>query len=371
MIKLAFQRLFFNKISSLVTIFTVMITVLVFLLLNSSLEDYKDRLTARTNNDLLIAGSRGSGADLIMKALYFRNVEQQTFKFDYLNGILKDAQAAPMFIQYSAQGFPVCSTSLDYFNLRSLEVEHGNLFTKLGDCLLGAEVAKKLNLTVGDSLLSDPDNVFDPAGSIPVKLKVKGILKRSSTPDDNAVFTSLKTGWTMHGLGHAHPEEEDSPSLKISFLEITDETMKTFHFHGDMEDYPLTAILLKPKSASSRAFLYGESSVTTSFAVIDPKEGLSGFLDMLFHIDKLFLIILVLIVVAIFLLYLLVFFLSLRLRRQEKNLFDRLGFEKAFFSRLVATEWFILLNVGINGGLILNIILNPVYKEIFDSILRG
>ena len=371
MIKIALKRLLFAKISSTITILTLMITVIVFLLLNSSLEDYGDRLTVRTDNDLLVAGSKGSGVDLIMKSLYFRTSDHPTIEYSNLEKVRKMAHAAPLFIHYKAQGLPVCSTSIEYFAIRSLEIQNGTMFTKLGDCLLGAAAAEKLQVKVGDYVISDPDNVFNPAGSVPLKLKVKGILKRTSTPDDNLVFTSLKTGWTMHGLGHEHPEDEEKPGLKLSYLEITDDTMKTFHFHGKMAEYPLPAILLKPKSAESRAHLLGESSTSSSFAVINPKEGLSGFLDMLFHLDKLFLIILVMVIIVIALLNLLVFSLNLRLRQREKTLFDKLGFEKAFFSRLVATEWFILINIGFNGGILLNTILNPIFKELFDSILRG
>ena len=371
MIKLAFKRLLFSRVSSLVTLITLMVTVVVFLLLNSSLKDYGDRLTVRTDNDLLIAGSRGSGVDLIMKSLYFRDSEQSTVKNIYLEAVREHADAAPLFIQYRAKGFPVCSTSTEYFKLRELEVEHGSMFTKLGDCLLGADVAQELKLKVGDSLISDPDNVFNPAGSIPVKLIIKGVLRKTSTPDDKAVFTSLKTGWTIHGLGHAHPEEQEGPDLKASFLEITDETMKTFHFHGNIDEYPLTAILLRPKSDKDRAFLFGKSSISPDLAVLNPKEGLKGFLDMLFHLDKLFLIILILVVLVISLLILLVLFFNLRLRQKEKKLFDDLGFEKAFFSRLVAAEWIILLFIGIGGGVLLNTLLNPFFKQIFDSILRG
>ena len=371
MIKLAIRRLLFAKSSSLLTIFTVMVTVIVFLLLNSSLKNYGDRLIVRADNDLLIAGSQGSGVDLIMKSLYFRKAEQSTLKHSHLETVRKYAYAAPLFIHYKAQGLPVCCTSTEYFALRSLDVESGSLFVRLGDCVLGAEAAEKLKLKVGDFLISDPENVFNPAGSVPLKLNVKGILKKTSTPDDIAVFTSLKTGWTMHGLGHEHPEELEEPALNLSFLEITEESMKTFHFHGKMADYPLTSVLLKPKSEKARAYLFGESATSSEFTIVSPKEGLSGFLDMLFHLDKLFLIILVLILIVILLLNLMIVSLNLRLRQQEKSLFDKLGFEKAFFSRLVATEWFIILNIGVNGGFILNTILNPLFRELFDSIMRG
>ena len=371
MLKLAVRRIFHSRLSSLVTIFTVALTVIIFLMLNSSLKSYGARLTERTDNPLLIAGSRGSGVDLIMKSLYFRKSEQPFINNIYIEAVKEHAEAAPLFIEYTAKNYPVCSTSTEYFDLRELKIDQGSMFTKLGDCILGAKTAAELKLKPGEFLISDPKNVFNPAGSIPLKMRISGILKATGSPDDSVIFTGLKTGWTMHGLGHAHPPEQKGPDLKQSYIEINEETLKTFHFHGDEDEYPLTSILLKPKSAKDEAFLLGKSAVSPDLAVTHPGQGLKGFLKMLFHLDKLFLIVLVLVLSVIILLLLLIFFLNLRLRRKEKSLFDRLGFEKVFFARLAAAEWIILLACGILFGWAGSVIFNPLLKQLFDSILRG
>ena len=371
MLKLAVKRIFHARISSLVTVIAVALTVIIFLMLNSSLKSYGERLTERTDNPLLIAGSRGSGVDLTMKSLYFRLSEQPFIKNIYIQAVREHAQAAPLFIEYTAENYPVCSTSTEYFDMRDLEIADGKMFTKLGHCILGAKTAAELNLKPGDFIISDPDNVFNPAGSIPVKMLITGVLKETGTPDDSAVFTDLKTGWTIHGLGHAHNPDVEGPDLKQSFVEINEETLKTFHFHGNEEEYPLTAILLEPKSPKDKAFLLGKSAVSPDLAVTDPGIGLKSFLKMLFHLDKLFLIILVMIVSVIAILLLLIFFLNLRLRKKEKSLLDRLGFEADYFARLAAAEWIILLFCGILCGWAGSVILNPVLQRLFDTILRG
>jgi putative ABC transport system permease protein len=371
MFKLAFKRILKNKVSSFVTLFSIALTVVIFLILNTSLDDYGKRLTARTDAPLLVAGSRGSGVDLIMKSLYFRKSESVSVKYIYNQAVNENATSAPLFIQYTAKQFPICSTSLNYFELRDLSFSAGGAFTKLGDCVLGADVANKLQLRVGDKVITDPDNVFNPAGSLPLEMKIKGILARASSPDDGVIFTSLKTGWTIHGLGHAHPEETDKPDLSVQYIELNEDTLNTFHFHGDQDEYPLTAILLKPNSPQDEAFLLGQSAVSPELAILNPKEGLQSFLKMLFQLDSLFLIILVLILAAISILLTLVFILNLRLRRNEKEIFDRLGMERMFFARLVSAEWLIYLTAGILLGILTTTLLNPLFKQLFDMILRG
>ena len=38
------------------------------------------------------------------------------------------------------------------------------------------------------------------------KLNITGVLQRSHTPDDHAVFVDLKTAWVIEGLGHGHED---------------------------------------------------------------------------------------------------------------------------------------------------------------------
>ena len=74
-----------------------------------------------------------------------------------------------------------------------------------------AEVARELELRPGDSIISSPENAFDLAGVYPLKMKVTGILEKSHTSDDLAVFVDLKTAWVIQGLGHGHERAARDP----------------------------------------------------------------------------------------------------------------------------------------------------------------
>src|SRR5208282_2098714 len=98
----------------------------------------------------------------------------------------------PILQKHAARGFPIVGTSLEYFGFRRLHVARGEGLTRVGDCLLGAAVAEKLALKPGDKLPSDPENVFDLAGSYPVNMVVKGLLAPTGAADDGAIFTDYK-----------------------------------------------------------------------------------------------------------------------------------------------------------------------------------
>ena len=132
---------------------------------------------------------------------------------------------------------------------------------------------RQLNLNIGDSILSSPENLFDLAGVYPLKMKVTGILKKTNSVDDKAVFVDLKTTWVIQGLGHGHQDvktinnESDvlsrsekliTTSTKIKqYTEINLDNLESFHFHGDPSIYPLTAIIAVPQDDKSATILTG------------------------------------------------------------------------------------------------------------------
>lgn len=371
MITLALKKIIRNKLISLVTLAAIILSTLLFLLLNNSLKDYSNRVTARAKGDILVAGPKFSGIDLVLKALYFRQIDTPDFKYRYVEHYRELATAVPVYYQYNAKGFPVCGTTLDYFKIRELTCKKGRFFTNLGECIIGFELAEKLNLKVDDFLITDPNNFLNPAGNLPLKMKICGILEKNNPQDDNAVFCNLKTAWTIHGLGHTHAESLPGPDYSSNFVEITPESLKDFHFHGNQSDYPLTALLLKPGSPKEQALMLAQSAVSNEVAVLKPQQGLTGFINMLFHLDTLFAFALCLTLIVIFTLFLLTFYLSLKLRMNEKELLDSLGAQKGFFARQVMLEWIIKLTIGISLGVIIFFALTPLINELLNKLIRN
>jgi putative ABC transport system permease protein len=138
-----------------------------------------------------------------------------------------------------------------------LNPKQGGLFALLGECVVGSQVADELGLAPGDQLLTDRENILDIAGLYPLKMNVVGVLAPSRTADDQAVFIDLKTAWVIQGLGHGHQDlsqetdeskllSRDEKSIVASaavlpYTEITESNLDSFHFHGELDEFPLTS----------------------------------------------------------------------------------------------------------------------------------
>jgi putative ABC transport system permease protein len=362
---LALRYLRFNKTKTLILVFSVAVAVFLPLAVNLLVHDYQRDLLARAGTTPLVAGAPGSRLDLILHALYFRGKPAHDLTMGDVDSINASGLALgiPIIEKHTARGFPIVGTSLEYFDFRELRLASGAALTRLGDCVLGAAAAEKLKLKPGDKLMSDPENVFDLAGSYPVNLRVKGILAPAGTADDGAVLVDVKTEWLILGIMHGHQEAATAdPSLLISrdatnvtasaamlpFQEVTASNVTLFHMHGDPATFPISAILAAPRDPKSAAILRGRYQDPKSLVqLLVPKTVVAETLDLVFRVKRFFDAQALLVGVATALLLSLVVLLSLRLRRGEMETMFKIGCARMTIIWLLATEILIVVLAGI------------------------
>jgi putative ABC transport system permease protein len=326
------------------------------------LDESEHQLMSRAEVTPLIVGAKGSALDLVMNTLYFDDELPEFINMDAAERVSESALGLPIpvYIRFRARGFPIIGTTLDYLKARSLAVVEGRSLAVLGDCVVGAKVAAALDLSPDASIISSPESLFDLAGVYPLKMKVVGVLGANHTSDDLGIFVDLKTSWVIQGLGHGHQdvtqltdttliyERTDrnvtaTPKL-FHFNEITEENLNTFHFHGDLTDYPITAVIVIPKDPKSETLLRGRYlSKEERHQIIKPTEVIDGLLQNIFRIKNVLDAVIGVVALATFLAMILVFVLSLRLRQREIETIFKLGCRKGTIARLLGAEVGIIL----------------------------
>jgi putative ABC transport system permease protein len=236
----------------------------------------------------------------------------------------------------------------------------------LGECVLGAAAAQALGLEPGDSVVSSPETAFDLAGIYPLKMQVVGVLEPSFTPDDHAIFVDIKTAWIIEGLGHgnqdlAQPEAasavlnrtEDNivaNASVVQFNEITETNIDTFHFHGDLAEYPLTAAIALPTDQKSAVILMGRYVDTSAESqILRPRDVVEELLETILTIQKFIVAAVIIVAIATIATAALVFLLSLRLRRREIDTIGKIGGARWHVASMLLTE--IMIVLVLSGGL--------------------
>jgi putative ABC transport system permease protein len=359
---LAWRYLAFNKLRTATLVICVTLIAILPLALQVLLAESERQLLARAGSTPLLLGARGSALDLAMNALYFADETPELISMAADEAIATSglAMPIPLYVRFQARRFPIVGTTLDYFGFRGLRIAQGRQLALLGECVIGADVAERLGIGVGDSLLSSPEALFDLAGVYPLKMQVVGVLARAHSADDRAVFVDLKTAWVVQGLVHGHEDVtrgEDSSVIidrtqdnvvasarLVEYTEITADNIDSFHFHGSPDSYPLSAMIVVPNDDKAGTLLRGRYlGSETPYQLAVPKTVIEGLLATIFRIKEVLDAVILIVAVATVLALVLVFALSLRLRQREIQTVFHIGGSRSTIARLLAAEIVIIL----------------------------
>ena len=360
---LAWKYVNYNKLRTATLI--ACITLISFLpaSLNLLLDESERQLMSRAASTPLVVGAKGSALDLMMNTLYFGDEVPEIIPMEAAEQVTDSdlATPIPMYVRFKARGIPIVGTTLDYFDFRRLNIAQGQKLTLLGECVIGASAAENLRLSPGDQLVSSPENLFDLAGVYPLKMMVAGILEVSHTSDDLAIFVDVKTAWIIQGLMHGHQDvtktSDESVILKkkegnvaananlFQYMEITEDNIGSFHFHGDPSGYPLTAVIAVPYDEKSGTILRGRylSEDEEKYQIVNPRDVIDGLLQSIFRIKNVLDGVILIVGCATILAIILVFALSLRLREREIQTIFKLGCGRMTIARLLGAEIFIIV----------------------------
>lgn len=329
------------------------------------IEHAQQELRARAAATPQIVGTRGSALDLMMTALYFKRENLLPLPFGMLAEIRRNltATAIPLHVRYQAQGAPIVGTELEYFPFRGLHLAAGKQLSRLGDCVVGATLAKQRGLQPGGHLFSTPEQAFDMAGVYPLKMRVTGILTPNGTPDDEALFVDLKTCWLIEGRSHGHDDLKKDESVVLKkeegnivgnaavrmFNEVTDANIASFHFHGDVSTYPISAVILLPQDAKAEALLAGHYARSKERQLIRPRDEMEALLTQLVRLEGFAASALLLTATAALLVTALVFALSFRLRQREFATLEDVGVSRV---SLITVKVLEVLIIGLAAAVI-------------------
>lgn len=324
---------------------------------------YGRELRERAASTPLVLGAKGSRYDLAIAALYFRGRVPEPLRNSRCDEVAESgyALAIPLALGRTAQGRPLVGTTLDYFDFRGLRFASGGPFAILGEAVLGADVAAESKLGPGDAILSDRGNVYDLSLAYPLKMRVAGVLARTGGPDDGAIFVDVKTAWIVDGIGHGHQDEEQAKedvvlskqdgnvafnAALVEYVEITEENLASFHFHGDPAGFPLSAVLCVPHDAKSATLLKGRFRVDETAQLLEPALAIEEILGFVFQLKRFFDLNAALVLGAMLLFLTLVVSLSLRVRERELQTLAKIGASRGAIAVMLVAELAITLGAG-------------------------
>ena len=387
---LAWRYLSYHRIKTAILIASITLIVFLPVGLQVIVGQSAEELTSRAQATPLLIGAAGSPLELVLNSLYF---ETETPKLTDFGESLRIAdtglaQSIPLYVRFRSRDQPIVGTSLEYFDFRELKLAKGRAMALLGECVLGAKAAEIMEVKVGGTVISSPESVFDLAGVYPLKMKVVGVLEPAYNADDEAIFVDLKTAWVIEGLVHGHqdlaaPEaasgvlsrDEETITANASvvqYSEITPDNIDSFHFHGDMSGYPLSAVVAVPFDQKSGTILMGRfESAEEQSQIVRPVGVMNELLATILTIQGFVVAAILIVASATLATAALVFMLSLRLRRREIDTMVKIGGSRGRIGAVLISEIVAVLSIGVflAGGLTL--LTSRFGAQLIQALLLG
>ena len=206
----------------------------------------------------MIIGPAGSSTQLAMNTLFFTDQPLGTIPYSLIDAIQSTGmvnEVVPFSMGDSYNDSPVVGTTPGLLTDKPLK--DGRMFEASGEAVIGADTAAQYGLRVGDSFVTSHGLSGGGAEHGAAPLTVVGVLARTNSAFDRAVFTPCETVWALHG----HEEEED-------------------HEHEDHAGSgEICAVLVRSRSIADYSALMSHYESEASLLAINPNTVLREVLE--------------------------------------------------------------------------------------------
>lgn len=256
---LALASLWNRRGTALLTIAAVALSVTLVLVVQMTRQSAREGFANTVSGVDLVVGSRSGELNLLLYSVFHVGNPTAAVGWDTYARIARHRDVAwtiPLQLGDSHRGFRVVGTTEDFFR----HFRHGDgeaLRTTAGaatlgehDAVLGADVARELAYAPGTRItLSHGVGEVSFLGHDGHPLTVAGILARTGTPVDRAVYVGLEALGHMHGAGATHgddPHEHAPPESISAFMVGMKDRVMTLTMQRALNTFrgePLQAIL--------------------------------------------------------------------------------------------------------------------------------
>ncbi len=334
-----------SRVVSVILIFCFATAAALPLSASVLMTQYDHSLRSRAQATPLVGGARGSRFDLVLATTHFRlaDVASTTMGFSRRVQDLGLGAAIPMSVAHTARGHVVVGTGVEYEQLRGFRYREGGWPVTLGECVLGAEVARAEGLGVGDVIYSDQEDLYDISKAPAIRLHVVGVLEPTGTPDDGVLFVDITTAWLLEGIVHGHEaaakvaardpakvlgktgRDTVISGALIEYQEVSPGDLDSYHLHADPDRLPLTSVLIVPRDRKAATIITTELNLSSTEQAVVPAKVIDELLAYVIRIKAVIDGVSAALIATNLLLAVLIMLLSYRARERERETMVRIG----------------------------------------------
>jgi putative ABC transport system permease protein len=277
-ISTAWKNLTHKPLSALLSWLLLTASVAIISLLILLQGQFEEKFTSSIRGVDMVMGAKGSPLQLILSAVY--HIDNPTGNIDYETAQkwMKHPfveKAIPLAYGDSYKGYSVLGTTPDYIEKYKAEVVEGRMFQGNFEVVIGADLAKKLRLSIGSTFNSTHGSAENGEEHTEHAYKVVGLLKPTDTVIDNLIVGTIESVWAMHDHGHegeeeAHEEHEHKAGEAHDHEGHNHEEGEAHDHESEHEKRQITAVLFKFRSPMALVQWPRMISQNTDLQIVSP-----------------------------------------------------------------------------------------------------
>jgi putative ABC transport system permease protein len=231
--KLSWKNLWHKPWSTLLSVILLVSSIALMTVLVLVQHQFEDQFQKNVEDIDLVLGAPGSPLQLILSSVYQVDAPTGNISYAEAETYMKHPhvkQAIPLAFGDNYVGFKIVGTTWDYAKKYKAKLQQGKAFAKDFEVVVGAQVAQKLSLKLGDTFHGTHGDAMEGEVHDNHAYEVVGILEESGQVIDHLILCTISSVWNIHA------EHEHLEGMEHEIMPITE------------EEQEITAVLLTMKN---------------------------------------------------------------------------------------------------------------------------
>ena len=335
MLKFSIKNLLTRKAKFIMTAIAILVATLIILFTFNVAGQINDGIIGTATYYDVVIGSAGSSTDLVMSTMFFTGTSTDTIDseiYEELKSNKNVKEVIPFATGDNYKSSQIVGTSAELLKEKALK--NGNYFSEAFEIVVGYEVAKENNLNVGDKLvgshgISESSHSHDES-----PYTIVGILDKTYTAYDNALFTTVDSVWKSHGIHDKHENEEHEG----------EEHNEESHEHSSGE---YTAFLVKTTNPAAAFNLISNINEKGGVLAVNPSTVLRDLLDNIDIATKIVYVLCAVIGVMSFIIIYMITLMMMQDLKKDVTLMRLLGLKRKTIFGIIFIQNIIVILLGV------------------------
>lgn len=212
--KLAWKNIWFKPLNTILSILLLTASVAIITVLILVEKQFEEKYQSNLDGVDLVLGAQGSPLQLVLSSVYQVDDPTGNISYDSVKVWMQHPyvkKAIPLAYGDNFVGFKIVGTTPDYLEKYQSKIQEGKVFEHNFEVVVGADVAEKLNLKLGDTFKGTHGSAAEGEVHDHGEYIIVGIASKTGKVIDNLILSNIPTVWQMHHE-EGHEEIAENPA---------------------------------------------------------------------------------------------------------------------------------------------------------------